>query len=207
MIEYVIPQSPDDRVLKKAVELLERDGIIIFPTDTNWVMCAQCHNKKAIEKLYRLKGEQRSHHFSILCDDLSMATDVAIISDYAFRFIRPLIPGSYTFILQAQHKTTKFLQASKTDKEVGIRFPPTLLTRALLKHYARPLLSTNLTAPMLGLEEGILPYGQLIDDQFGHAVDMIIDPGEYEFAGQSTVVSLLNDDAVLIREGAGPINF
>lgn len=205
MIEYVVPQSPDDRVLKRASELLERDGIVVFPTDTNWVMTVRYDSKKGIDKLYRVKGESKSHHFSLLCSNLSMATEVAVITDSAFRFMKPLIPGAYTFILEAQHKTTKLLQASKSDKQVGIRFPPVKVAMAILNELDTPLLSTNVTCEMLGLGQDIVPYGQLIDEQFGHAVDMIIDPGEYEFCGASTVISLLNDTPEVLRLGAGQL--
>lgn len=205
MIEYVIPQSPDDRVLKKAYNLLDQDEVLVFPTDTNWVMTARFNSKKAIDKLYRIKGEQKSHHFSLLCSDLSMASEVAVISDASFRFMKSRIPGHFTFILEAQRKMTKLLQASKTDKEIGLRFPPNHLTRSLLAGYGHALLSTNLSAKMLGLDDGIEPYGHLIDEQFGHAVGMIIDPGEYEFAGQSTIVSLIDDNVEILRHGSGII--
>ena len=205
MIEYVIPQSPDDRILKRASEFLERDGIVVFPTDTNWVMTVKHDSKKGSDRLYRVKGESKTHHFSLLCSNLSMATEVAVISDSSFRFIKPLIPGSYTFILEAQHRMTKLLQASKTDRQVGVRFPPSKLARALLDAVGAPLLSTNLNAQMLGLPKEMVPYGQLIDEQFGHAVEMIIDPGEYEFLGPSTVLNLIGDQVEVIRAGAGPI--
>ncbi len=205
MIEYVIPQSPDDRVLKKAYSLLDKDQIVVFPTDTNWVMTARFNSKKAIDQLYKIKGEQKSHHFSLLCSDLSMASEVAVITDSSFRFMKGLIPGHFTFILEAQRKMTKFLQASKTDKEIGVRFPPNNLTKTLLAGYGHALLSTNLSPKMLGLDEGFEPYGHLIDEQFGHAVGMIIDPGEYDFSGQSTVISLVGDEVEILRQGSGVI--
>lgn len=205
LIEYVIPQNPDDRALKRACNFLEKDGIVIFPTDTNWIMAVRYDSKKAIDKLYRLKGENRTHHFSLLCSSLSMATSVAVITDASFRHIKPLIPGHYTFILEAQHRTTKLLQASKSDKQVGIRFPPAKLALTLIEELGMPLLSTNLTNEMLGLSADLVPYGQLIDEQFGHAVDMIIDPGEYEFCGGSTVISLLSDEPEVLRQGAGQL--
>lgn len=207
MIEYIIAQNPDDRILKKAQTILENDGVVVFPTDTNWVMTVRHDSKKAVERLYKIKGESRTHHFSLLCANVSMATDVAVISDHAFRFLRAHIPGHYTFILEAQRKVTKVLQASKTDREVGLRFPPAKLALTLIESFGAPLLSTNITSSMLGLALDIVPYGHLIDEQFGHAVDLIIDPSDYDFCGASTVISLMNDQVEIIREGAGEINF
>ncbi len=203
MIEYVIAQSPDDRVIQKACDLLNKEGIVVIPTDTNWVMTASYDSKKAIDKLYRIKGVNKHHHFSLLCSDLSMASDVAVIQDSSFRFIKKLIPGSFTFILEAQHKVTKLLQASKTDKEIGIRFPPGVLPKQLISTFDKPLISTNITASMLGLDDSMVPYGYLIDEQFSHAVDLIVDPGEHEFLGQSTIISMTSDDIEIIRQGVG----
>lgn len=205
MIEYVIAQSPDDRVIDKACDLLNKDGIIVIPTDTNWVMTASFDSKKAIDKLYRIKGENKHHHFSLLCSDLSMASDVAVIRDSSFRFIKKHIPGSFTFILEAQHRVTKLLQASKTDKEIGLRFPPGELARKLISSFQKPLVSTNITSKMLGLNDDILPYGYLIDEQLAHAVDLIIDPGEVEFLGQSTIISMTSDSIEILRQGVGII--
>lgn len=205
MIEYVIAQSPDDRILKRASDFLQRDGIVVFPTDTNWVMTVRYDSKKAIDKLYKIKGENRTHHFSLLCSDLSMASQVAVVHDAAFRYMKQLVPGSFTFILEAQHKMTKYLQASKTDKEIGIRIPPSHLARQLLATHGHALLSTNLTSKMLGIADELIPYGHIIDEQFGHAVSIIIDPGEYEFSGQSTVVSLIGDSIEVLRQGAGQL--
>lgn len=205
MIEYVIAQSPDDRVIQKACNHLNKDGIIVIPTDTNWVMTASFDSKKAIDRLYRIKGESKHHHFSLLCSDLSMASDVAIIDDSAFRFIKKHIPGSFTFILEAQHRVTKLLQASKTDKEIGIRFPPGLLARTLISSFGKPLVSTNISSQLIGLDEGIVPYGYIIDEQLAHVVDLIIDPGEVDFLGQSTIVSMTNDSIEITRQGVGII--
>ena len=205
MIEYIVLQNPDHRIIKKACELLDKDGIVVIPTDTNWVMTARYDSKKAIERMYRLKGESKTHHFSLLCRDISMATEVAIISDSSFRYIKPLIPGHYTFILEAQHKLTKLLSASRNDKQVGIRFVPSKLVSELLQNYGHPLISTNLTHDMLAIDDTTDIYGHLIDKQFAHAVDLIIDPGEYDFSGQSTVISLVNGEIEVVRVGAGPV--
>src|SRR5690606_32598828 len=140
----------------------------------------------------------KTHHFSLLCKDISMATEVAIINDANFRFIKPLIPGHYTFILEAQHKLTKLLSASRNDKQVGVRFVPSKLVSSLLDSFSHPLISTNLTHQMLNIDTSIDIYGHLIEEQFAHAVELIIDPGEYDFSGPSTIISLVGGEIEIL---------
>ncbi|MGK0368068.1 MAG: tRNA A37 threonylcarbamoyladenosine synthetase subunit TsaC/SUA5/YrdC [Thermoproteota archaeon] len=98
------------------------------------------------------------------------------------------------------------MQASKTDKEIGIRFCPNQLTKKILDHHDGLLLSTNIPKEKLDLKEEDTIYGYLIEDKLSHSIDLIIDPGELEFVGLSTVISFYNDEIEIIREGAGPIS-
>lgn len=204
MISYVIAENPDDRVLQRASELLKEGKLVCVPTDTAWVVVCDPFNKKGVEALYRFKGVSPLKHFSLLCDSISKASEVASISDSAFRMIRGKIPGHYTFIFEATKKITKAVQASKTDHQVGVRFVPQKIVNSLLDIHGDVLLSTNISNEMMGLEEDELFYSFQISERFPSGIDMIIDPGEYEFAGSSTIVDFSQDDApVLIREGAG----
>src|SRR5690606_13715749 len=106
---------------------------ICFPTETNWVVVADPYNKLGVDKLYRLRHEDNTKHFTILCEDFKKAMEIAYIDDGAFRILKKIIPGSYTLIFEAQKKITKLLKASKTDKEVGLRFPPVTICRKLLE--------------------------------------------------------------------------
>jgi tRNA threonylcarbamoyl adenosine modification protein (Sua5/YciO/YrdC/YwlC family) len=207
MIEYVIEHNPDDRVLKKAAQALEWGGLICFPTDTNWIVAAFPFSKEGLEKLYRLKGETPNKHFSLLCNSVSMASEVAIINDQSFKVIRQCIPGHFTFIFEATKKVTKCLKASKADKEIGIRFPPGKLVYKLIETSSFPLISTNITHQMLGLAEDEPIYSYHIEDKLSHCLDMIIDPGEFEFAGPSTIISLCSAEGIeILREGAGDLD-
>ena len=107
MIEYVIPENPDDRILRKASSLLSQGGLIAFPTDTNWIAVCDPFVKKGVEKLYSLKNEGKLKHYSILCDSLSRASEVAVIHNSAFRLLKKKVPGHYTFIFEAKKKITK----------------------------------------------------------------------------------------------------
>lgn len=204
MIEYILNSNPDDRILKRAIDSLNSGEIIVIPTDTNWVFVGDPYQKKAVEKLYRIKGVDSDHHFSLLLDSISRATEVAEISDSAFRLIRNKVPGNYTFIFNATKKMRKFLKASKRDQQVGLRFVPVIFIQKLLEFYKGPLISTNIREEMFPNKTSLKEiYSFEIEEVLGHEVSMIIDPGDSVIKGPSTIYDLRNDEFQLIREGVG----
>lgn len=202
MIEYVIPNNPDDRILQKAADQLNNGQLVILPTDTNWVVIADPFSKKGVEAMYAFKGEDKSHHFSVLCDSIKRASEAAFIDDNAFKILRNKIPGPFTFIFESKKAMIKALKASKTDHQIGIRFSPSHLVNRMIEFYDKPLLSTNIPRAKLGVEEGDEVYGYQIEEILGHNA-LILDPGELEFLGQSTVIDFSSGVMELIREGAG----
>ena len=203
MIEYVIAENPDNRILKKASAVLKDGGIICFPTDTNWIMACDPYNKNGVDKLYRLKHEDKKKHFSLLCDDFSNASEVAMIDNSAFKMLKRIIPGHYTFIFEAKKNIAKVIKASKTDKQIGIRFVPTTLTQRLIAVHGDVIMSTNILPSMLQVSDTEPIYSYIIEDKL-REIDLIIDPGEFEFVGQSTVIDFSEGmGPVLVREGAG----
>lgn len=209
MIEYVVPQNPDDRVLNKAFKILEEGGLVCLPTDTNWVAACDPFSKKGLDSLYRLKKAPQSKHFSVLCSNISMASEIASVDNRTFKVIKSLAPGHYTFILNAKKKIIKSVKASKSDHEVGVRIPPDTFVRVFLEKYGKILLSTHITHSLLGLQdESIEIYSFLIDDNLGHMIPLTLDPGEFNFVGESTVIDMTDPDhMVVLREGAGDISF
>lgn len=210
MIEYVIETNPDDRILEKASEILKQGQLICLPTDTNWVMVADIYNKVGIEKLYKIKRELMQKHFSILCENISMASEIAIIETQAFRLINRITPGNYTFIFEASKKVAKHVQASKTDKEVGVRFVPRNLVNRLIEVHGGPLISSNITPKLLGRnEEDTSPiYSYELEDKLAGTINLIIDPGEVHFDGPSSIIDFSNEEGPhLVREGVGPVDF
>ncbi len=209
MIEYIIAHSPDDRVLQKASNILKSGGIICFPTDTNWILAACSTKKDGIEKLYKIKKENSQKHFSILCDEISKASEIAHINNQAFKLLKKTIPGNYTFIFEATKKIAKFIQASKTDKEVGVRFVPSVLVNKLIELHGEVLVSTNIPKTLLGMpEDSIDPiYSYQLEDTISHLTELIIDPGEIEFDGQSSIIDFVSSEVpVVLRQGAGDIS-
>jgi len=208
MIEYVIAHNPDDRVLSKASSILNSGGLICLPTDTNWQVLANPYKKEALEKLYVLKRENQSKHFSLLCSSISMASELAHINDKAFRLLKKITPGHYTFIFEATKKIAKAIKATKTDKEVGIRFVPSELVSKLLEVHNDCVISTNINSNMVDTMEDGAIYSYMIEDKYSHLFQMIIDPGEIEFVGASSIVNLMDEEEFeLIRAGAGETDF
>lgn len=203
MIEYVVEHNPDDRILLKASQILKNGGLCCFPTETNWVVVCDPFNKNAVDKLYRLRHIDNTKHLSVLCSNFQKAMEIAFIDDGAFALMKRVVPGPYTFIFEAQKKITKHLKASRYDHQVGIRFPPKDLCRKIIDHFGEVVISTHLTADMLELEEGSYLYSALIEDYFGQQIELIIDPGEVEFVGQTTIVDFTTGIPEVVREGAG----
>lgn len=207
MIEYIIAHSPDDRILEKACRILKSGGIVCLPTDTNWILIADPYHKDSLEKLYKVKKENGNKHFSLFCPDISIASEVAQIDNNAFKILKKNTPGHYTFIFEAKKKISKSIKASKVDKEIGIRFVPSILVEKLLEKYQDIVISTNIPTSSLNINEEDEIYSYMIEDsELKGIIEMIIDPGEIEFAGPSTIISFLNDTPELIREGAGDIS-
>ena len=118
--------------------------------------------------------------------------------------MKKVVPGPYTFILPAQKKITKYLKASKTDHQVGVRFPPKPLCRGLIEAHDGVLLSSHISHDMIeGSDEGIPLYSAMIEDNLGHLIDLIIDSGEYEFLGPTTIVDFTEGAPEVVRIGSG----
>lgn len=225
MIEYVIENNPDDRILRRASNLLQQNGIIALPTDTSWVLAVNPSSKKAVDDLYRLKHVDHHKHFSLLCNSISQASNYAVISDAAYRQINKLVPGPYTFIFPPTKNLPKSIRDYRKDKEIGIRIPSSFLCQKLVEFCDVPLLTTSLSSFLIDSinsdndyndhdnnEEKDLIYIQKereiysyqIEDRLAHIVSMILDPGELNLLGASTVISYLKESPEIIRAGSGP---
>lgn len=204
MIEYVISHDPDDRVIEKAKKAVKNGQLICAPTDTNWIVMADPFNKEAVSKLYEFKKEGTQKHYSLLVNEISKASEVALINDQAFRLLRKSTPGHYTFIFEATKKIAKTLKASKADKEIGLRFVPSTLIKRLVDSCGGILIGSHIPKNAFNMEENsdqIFSY--MIEEKFAHMLSLIIDPGEFEFAGASTIVDFSKEAPEVIREGAG----
>ncbi len=203
MIEYVFEKNPDERILQRASRVLNSGGLVCFPTETNWVACASPFHKEGVDKLYRLRHVENTKHFTIMCSSFQKAMEIAVIGNGAFSILKKIIPGPYTFIFESQKKITKWLKASKVDHQVGIRFSPSVLCQKLLETHGEVLICTHVTQDMLGEEDATFIYSALIEDALGSMIDLIIDPGEAEFLGPTTIIDWTTGEPEIIREGSG----
>ncbi len=204
MIEYVVEHNPDDRVLTRASQILRNGGLLCFPTETNWVVVCDPFKKESVDKLYRIRHIENTKHLTVLCSSFQRAMEIAFIDDGAFSLMKKVVPGPYTFIFEAQKKITKFLKASKVDHQVGVRFPPKKLCRSIMDNFDGVLLSTHISHDMIEGSDPDLPlYSLLIEEQFGPLIEMIIDSGETEFVGSTTIVDFTSGMPEVQRVGAG----
>lgn len=201
MILKIHTTHPEPRVVKRAAEVLASAGIIIYPTDTVYGLGCSIERKEAIERIYLLKRQRTDKPFSFVCSDLKHISEYAHVSNAAFKIMKHLIPGPYTFILPAARmKHLPKILVSKR-KTVGIRVPASPVTLAIVKELGHPILSTSVT------DEGgeLLNDPQLIGTVFGHSVDVILDGGPL-VSEPSTVIGLTGESPVVLRQGAGDVS-
>jgi tRNA threonylcarbamoyl adenosine modification protein (Sua5/YciO/YrdC/YwlC family) len=194
------PDNPDKRKIQKVVDCLKEGGVIIYPTDTVYGIGCDLYNPKAIERVCRIKGVKPDKmHLSFICYDLSEISKYAkTLSTPTFRIMKKALPGAYTFILDSSNQVPKIFNVKK--KQVGIRVPDHHVPRLIVKELGNPILTTSVKD-----EDEVIEYmtdPSLIDEKYGHLVDMVIDSG-YGGNIPSTVIDCTTDDFVLIREGAG----
>jgi tRNA threonylcarbamoyl adenosine modification protein (Sua5/YciO/YrdC/YwlC family) len=213
MIYYIVEENPDDRIVQKAVANLLEDKIIVFPTDTSWVLGADLFSKKAVEKLYQLKNYERKRHLSLLCHSISQVGLYAVVSDFTYKKIRRLIPGPYTFIFPPTRSLPHTIKDYKKDRQIGVRIPDSVLCRQLVERLGHPLLTSSINlaqiypdTPQEDYPEGPI-LGHQIEDAFGSGISMILDPGELHLPGPSTVVDFSEEGGPpkILRYGVGDV--
>lgn len=202
MLITIHPKNPDERKIKQIIECLKNGGVIIYPTDTVYGIGCSIEHPEAIERICRIKNiDPQKAQLSFLCNDLSHLSEYTkAISTPLYRFLKNHLPGPFTFILEASKKVPKLLRTKKDT--VGIRVPDNPISRYLLHELGHPILSTSLP-----LEENadVFTEPDLIEEKFGHLVDMIIDGG-HGGAIPSTIVDCTQDPPVVLREGLGVLN-
>ena len=197
MIININPDNPQGRLLARVVEIIKNGGLIIYPTDTQYGLGCDLTNKKAIEKVYRLKQRSQKSPFSFVCADLTNISEYAKVSNFAYRTMRRLLPGPYTFILDGTKLVPQLMLTKR--HECGIRVPNHPIALGLVNALGRPIINTS--ASLEGQPVPTCP--EEFADLFKNQVDAVIDGGPV--AGQpSTIISLIDDEPAVLREGLGP---
>ena len=202
MIVKVYPENPQPRIIAKAVAVLKKGGVIAYPTGTVFGFGADVYNQKAVEKVYRIKQTSPKKHkpFSFLCADLSEISKYAIVPNVVYRMMKRLVPGPYTFILDATRDVPKLCLSKQ--KTVGIRVPDHPVARAILEELGNPIISTSAKREQ---DEWPLNDPYEIQNTFKD-VDMVLDSGLGGVVS-STVLSFNSFGEVeVLREGAGSIS-
>ncbi len=198
MLLPINPDHPEPRKVRRAVDALEKGGVIAYPTDTVYGLGCDLMSKQAIESLYRIKGMQRDKSLAFICPDLSDISRYAVVENAAYRVLKRFLPGPYVFILPATREVPKMVQTRQ--KTVGIRVPANPVTLALVRELGRPIISTTAAPP--GEEPMVDPSE--IDDRFP-GLELVLDAGAGGLV-PTTVVDLSEGSVRIVREGAGPID-
>jgi tRNA threonylcarbamoyl adenosine modification protein (Sua5/YciO/YrdC/YwlC family) len=192
------PEDPQLRYINKAVDVLKKGGIIIYPTDTVYGIGCDIYNKKALENLFRIKNDSSDKLFSFVCSGFKEISKYAKISDYAYRRMKHLLPGPYTFILETTRLVPKELWSKR--KTVGIRIPDNKVALKLVEELGNPIISTSTTN-----RKGEILYDPFeIRNIFSNQIDLMLSSGKL-VGDPSSVIDLSEDEPEIIREGAGDI--
>ncbi len=195
----VDPIHPNPRHVQRALEALRGGGVIAYPTDTYYGLGCDLLNKRAIEKLYQLKGRDRRKPVAFLCPDLSDVSKYARVTNFAYRTMKQLAPGPFTFILDSTRLVPDMLMTKQ--KQVGIRVPDAPLVQKIAAELGHPLVTTSAS----DLEGNVLLDAKDIKEHLGHGLELILDGGIVQNE-PSTVVSLLEDHLEILRQGKGRLD-
>jgi tRNA threonylcarbamoyl adenosine modification protein (Sua5/YciO/YrdC/YwlC family) len=187
------PDNPQKRLIDKVCEVLENGGVIVYPTDTFYGIGCDINNKRAIQRVYRLKNRPLKQPFSFVCDSLKEISRYAQVSNYAYKTMNRLLPGPYTFILEGTRLVPKMMLTKR--KTVGIRVPDNNICLFIVGTFGRPIISTS-----AGYDDP-----ESIVEAYGPNLDLIVDGGVLS-QSPSSVVSLIDDVPEIIREGKGDVS-
>jgi len=199
MLININPINPQERLIRKVADALRQGGIIAYPTDTFYGIGCDIMNKKAIEKIYQIKQRNKNKPFSFICSGLKNISRYAKVSNYAYRTMKRLLPGPYTFILEGSKMVPKMMLTKR--KTAGIRVPDNRICIDLIRQLGNPIISTSATLP----NNDILHDPSLIHEHLNSRLDFVIDGGPVP-GNPSSVISLIHDDPVVLREGLGDVS-
>jgi len=225
MTEYIIPSNIDERIIKKAAQLLENGALAALPTDTSWSIVCSINSKEAIKKLRKLSGERDERHFTLLCSNISQFGEMCSVDNSRFRLINRLCPGPYVFILKTLVSTEKFLGLKR--KELGVRIPDYPVPIRLIENLNHPLYSITAKKSMIKNPDGgedsfsyndndeetsaaelpPIPEDELFESGWEleeiEELSLILDSGEERERIFSTILDLSGEEIKVLRQGAG----
>ena len=202
MAQYfkIHPENPQVRLLNQAASILQQGGVIVYPTDSCFALGCLPGNKSAFERILAIRRLNQKHNFTLLCSSMTTVGALAKTDNTAFRLIKRLTPGPYTFLLPASHQVPRYIQHPK-KKTIGLRIPAHETLLALLELVAEPILSTSLILPD---NESPETDAEDIYNKLGREVDLVIDTGPCG-TEVTTVIDLTSDTVEVVRQGRGDL--
>jgi len=187
------PDNPQQRLINRISDVLDKGGLIAYPTDSFYGIGCDLYNKKATQLIYKLKKRPLNKPFSFICDCLKEISRYAVVSNYAYKTMKKFLPGPYTFIMEGTRLVPKIMLSKR--KTVGIRIPDNKICLAIVQSLGRPIISTS-----AGYNDP-----QSLKDAYGSYLDIIVDGGVL-YPSPSSIISLIDDVPKVIREGKGDVS-
>ena len=200
MLIRINPQNPQPRLIRRVVEALNKGGVIAYPTDTVYGFGCSLYNKKGIERIYLIKRREKSQPFSLICADLKDISLYAKVSNYAYKTMKRLLPGPYTFILEGTKLVPKIMLTRRMT--AGIRVPNNPICLGIVNELGHPIISTS----------AMLPGGEALYDpadiasKLGKVLDLVIDGGIL-VSEPSSIIDLTENRPKVLRQGKGDVSF
>lgn len=192
------PENPQLRLIHRAVEIIRQGGVIVYPTDSSYALACQIGDKAALDKIRRIRQLDDKHNFTLVCKDLAQVSSCTKIGNDAYRMIKALTPGPFTFILDATREVPRRLQHPK-KKTVGVRIPKHTIAQMLVTELAEPLFTTSLQLP--DHHEPLTdPYD--IRERLERELELVIDAGIIEYR-ETTIIEFSKTGPEIIRQGIG----
>ena len=200
LFSYEDPVS--EKHVKEVCRILDKDGIIAYPTDVNWAFACRFDSKKGMQNILALKPDHpKKQPFSLLCDSLSMVAKYSYLESHHYKLLKRILPGAYTVVVAINKNLPRSVRDGK--KTVGVRIPQRPLITSVISHLDAPLVTSSLP---LGPDGDPLKFGFQVHELFGHALDLVLDLGEELPGLETTVLDLTQPEPEVLREGAGPVD-
>ena len=187
------PDNPQQRLIRRVCEVLEKGGLIAYPTDTFYGIGCDLYNKKGIQLIYRLKNRPLKKPFSFICDSLKEISRYAKVNNFAYKTMKRLLPGPYTFVLEGTRLVPKIMLTNR--KTVGIRVPDNEICLSIVRSFGRPIISTSAKQN----------DPEVIKEIYAPYIDLVVDGGPL-YPEPSSVISLIGDKPEVIRVGKGDVS-
>jgi tRNA threonylcarbamoyl adenosine modification protein (Sua5/YciO/YrdC/YwlC family) len=198
MILEINTVHPQPRKINQLVETLRNDGVIIYPTDTVYGLGCDIGSKKALDRVRKIKKIDNKRHLAFVFSDLKLISQYAQVTDWAYKILKKFLPGPYTFVMEATRLVPKIVLTKRN--EVGIRIPDNVVCQEMIKELGNPILSSSVRMP----DDQLLDEPREMERMYKGQVDIVVDGGVF-LPEPSSVISLIGDEIVVLREGKGDV--